>query len=289
MGTFMNELMVFSDIRLPVQRIVSLAPSITEILFYLGFGEHLVGVTRQCDYPRAIKEVPIVGSFLKPDIKRITELSPDIIIGLADLHKHLPEVINSGQINHVLLDYHSVSGVLDTMDVIAGLAEDTEKASEHVTFLRRRVNEIQMKTLRHAAVRTLFMMYDDPVYTPGCGSYQYDALKIAGAAQMPYNNTQYERITIEQVVEFDPEVIFACGRHRNEPPRKICPGCQAENPICLRIVDDIAIRPRWQETWAARRGRILALPCDWLCRAGPRLINGIEKISEILGRIDVER
>jgi iron complex transport system substrate-binding protein len=289
MGAFMNELMVFGDIRLPVRRIVSLAPSITEIIFYLGLGEHLAGVTRQCDYPRAVKEVPVVGSFLKPDIKRIMGLSPDIIVGLTDLHKHLPEVINSGQISHVLLDYHSVSGVLDTMDVIAGLAEDTETVSEHVAFLRRRVNEIQMKTLRHVAVRTLFMMSDDPVNTPGCGSYQYDALKIAGAAQISFNNAQYERITIEQVIEFDPEVIFACGRHRNEPPRKICLGCQAENPICLRIVDDISASPQWQETRAARSGRILALPCDWLCRAGPRLINGIEKISEILGRIDAER
>lgn len=281
----MTDVIINDEIRLPARRIVSLAPSVTEMSFYLGLGAKVVGVTAQCDYPRDVKEKSTIGSFLKPDSRRIARIAPDIIIGLGDLHKHLPEVIDSSRTGLILLDYHSVQGVLDAMEVIAGIAEDIKTASGRVASLRRRVNEIQTKANGHPAVRTLFIMYDDPVYTPGCGSYQYDALRIAGAAQMPYNNAQYERVTLEQVMEFDPEVIFACGRHRGETARKICPGCQAENPICLRIVDDIGDRPQWRETSAARNGRIIALPCDWLCRAGPRLIDGMERISEILGEI----
>lgn len=278
----MAELSIHGNIRMPARRIVSLAPSVTEMLFYLGMAGPVVGVTRQCDYPAAVREVETVGSFLKPDIEHIIGLSPDAVIGLHDLHKHLPEVIDSGRIGLILLAYHDVNGVLDAMEVVAGLAEDVEKASGLVASLRQRVGEVRKKVEGRPAVRTLFMMYDDPVYTPGCGSYQYDALKIAGAVQMPYNNGQYERVSVEQVVEFDPEVILACGHRRDEPPRRICPGCQAENPICLRIVDDIGIRLQWRETTAARNGRIIALPCDWLCRAGPRLIDGIEEISDIL-------
>ena len=281
----MTELTIHGDIRLPAHRIISLAPSVTEVLFHLGLGEYVVGVTKQCDYPEAAKEKSAIGSFLKPDIKRIIGLSPDVVIGLADLHQHLSQAVD---IPHILFDYHSVVGILDAMEVVAGIAEDVEIASAQVASLRRRVHEIQKKTDMYSTVRTLFMMYDDPVYIPGCGSYQYDALKIAGAAQMPYDNAQYERVTLEQVVEFDPEVVFACGHHRHEPPRNICPGCQAENPICLRIVDDIGIKPQWEKTTAARKGRIIALPCDWLCRAGPRLIDGMEKIAEILDGINAE-
>jgi iron complex transport system substrate-binding protein len=285
----MTELNVHDDIVLPARRIISLAPSITEILFFLGLGKHVAGVTSQCDFPDSAQRMNTVGSFLKPDIKRIDALSPDMIIGLKDLHEHIPAIIDSGHTGHIMFDYRSVAGVLDAMEVVAGIAEDIKTASELVASLRRRVRNLQMEMNGRPAVRTLFMMYDKPVYIPGCGSYQYDALKIAGALQMPYSNAQYERVTVEQLVDFDPEVIFACGHHRNEPPRKVCPGCQAENPICLRIVDDIGIRPQWRNTSVARNSRIIALPCDWLCRAGPRLVTGMEKIAQILTGINAGR
>lgn len=285
----MTELNVHDDIVLPAQRIISLAPSITEILFFLGLGKHVAGVTGQCDFPASAQRKNIVGSFLKPDIKCIDTLSPDMIIGLKDLHEHLPSMIDSGHTGYIMFDYRSVSGVLDAMEVVAGIAEDIKTASDRVASLRHRVRNLQIEASKRPAVRTLFMMYDEPVYTPGCGSYQYDALEIAGAAQMSYNNTQYERVTVEQVVDFNPEVVFACGRQRNEPPRKVCSGCQAENPICLRVVDDIATRPGWRDTTAAKNDRIIALPCDWLCRAGPRLVDGMEKIAQILNGINAGR
>lgn len=281
----LNDFTVHGVIPAPARRIISLAPSITEMVFYLGLGGSVVGVTRQCDYPEGVKNLQNIGSFIKPDTKRITGLSPDIIIGLSDLHKHMLEIIDPEKAGQVLLDYHDVRGVLDAMEIIAGLAVDVKVATELVAFLRHKVRAIRKNTDKSRAVKTLFMMHDDPIYTPGRGSYQYDALRIAGAVQMPYNNAQYERITLEQVVEFNPEVIFACGRHRDELPRKICPGCQAENPICQRIVDDIGERPQWKDTIAARTGRIIALPCDWLCRAGPRLVDGMERIAGILSDI----
>ena len=285
----MTELNIRDDITLPARRIISLAPSITEILFFLGLGKHVAGVTAQCDFPGSAQRKNTIGSFLKPDIKSIEALSPDMIIGLKDLHENIPDMVDSGYTGCIMFDYRSVSGVLDAMELVAGIAEDIKTASGRVASLRQRVRNVQTEVSARPAVRALFMMYDEPVYTPGCGSYQFDALKIAGAVQMPYNNAQYERVSVEQVIDFDPEVVFACGRHRDELPRKVCSGCQAENPICLRIVDDIGIRPGWRDTTAARNNRIIAMPCDWLCRAGPRLVDGIEKIAQILSGINAER
>jgi iron complex transport system substrate-binding protein len=281
----LSELTVHGVITVPARRIISLAPSITEMLFYLGLGDSVAGVTRQCDFPEYVGNISNIGSFIKPDTKRINGVSPDIIIGLSDLHKHLPEIIEPEKAGQILLNYHDVRGVLDAMEIIAGLAVDVEKTTELVASLRRRVSVIQKDSEKYRSVKTLFMMHDDPVYTPGRSSYQYDALRIAGAIQMPYNNAQYERITLEQVAEFNPEVVFACGRHRDEMPRKICPGCQAEDPICQRIVDDIGMKPQWRDTTASRKGRIVALPCDWLCRAGPRLVDGMERIAGILSDV----
>jgi len=277
----MSQFTVHGNMRAPASRIISLAPSITELLYYLGLGESVVGVTRQCDYPEAVKGVASIGSFLMPESKSLVELSPDIVVGLSDLHRHVPEAVDSGKSGVILLNYHSVLGVLGAMEALASLAGDTENTLGLVDSLRRRVVALQTRSKNRRGIKTLFMMHDDPVYTPGRDSFQYDALKIAGAVQMPYNNAQYERINLEQVVHFNPEVLIACGRHRGEKPRKICPDCQVEQPICQRVVDDIAEKPGWRETKAAATGRVVALPCHWICRPGPRLIDGMEQIEKI--------
>ena len=280
----MNEFSVHGDIRAPARRIVSLAPSITELLFYLGLGDSIIGVTRQCDYPASVRGINNIGSFLIPDTKRILELSPDTIIGFSALHQHIPEIIKNGQSGMLLFDYHSVQGVLDVMDVLASLAIEVKTALGLVTSLRQRVDALQTGNNNGSLVRTLFLITENPIMVPGRNSYQYDALQIAGAVQMPYNYAQYERVTLEEVVHFNPEIILACGRHRGEPPIKMCPDCQSSQPICQRVVDDIALKPKWKETTAASTGNIVAIPCHWLCRPGPRLIDGMESIAEVLQR-----
>jgi iron complex transport system substrate-binding protein len=279
----MSEFYIHGGIKAPLRRIISLAPSITEMLFYLGLGESVVGVTRQCDYPAAVSGIENVGSFLIPDTERILELSPDAVIGIKDLHGHLPKVLRDN-IGVILFDYHSVAGILDVMEAVSSLGGQPEAGLERAGSLRRRVEKIQTENSGEDPVRTLFLITESPLMLPARGSYHYDALRITGAAQVTNGYAQYERVTLEEVVYFDPEVILACGTNRGKPPRKMCPGCQSAEPPCQRIVDDIALKPGWKDTTAAQSGNIVALPCDWLCRAGPRLIDGMESIAGILRR-----
>lgn len=277
----MNEITRHGSIRAPARRIVSLAPSITEILFYLGMGESVVGVTRNCDYPAPANNLSKIGSFATPVVKTILELSPDVVIGLRDLHQYLAESVVSAKTGLMLLQYNDVPGVLDAMEAIASLAEDTRAGRERIALLRERTRKLELARTRHRGIRSCFVTFDDPIIIPGHGSYQYDALRMAGAIPMSDNTTQYESVTLEKVRHFNPEIIFACGRHRDEPPRTRCPECQATNPVCQRIVDDIAIKPGWKETSASITGHVIPMPCAWLCRPGPRLIDGIEAIARI--------
>ncbi len=275
-----NELSLYGNVKAPARRIVSLAPSITETLFYLGLGDNMVGVTQQCDYPPEVSRVAKIGSFAVPDMARIAALQPDVIVGLADLHQHLAKDAGNGGTPLLLLDHRTVAGILDAMDALASLAPDAAASTERVAALRQRLAALPKPPPE--PVRTLFVTFTNPIITPGKGSYQYDALSTAGAAQMTLSNGTYERVTLEEVIHYDPEVILACGRHRDQPARPVCPNCQAENPICQRCVEDIAAMPGWRETSAAKSGHLLAIPCDWLCRPGPRLIGGIEKIAGII-------
>jgi iron complex transport system substrate-binding protein len=278
----METFSVYGNIKAPAERIISLAPSITEMLFYLGMADSVVGVTRQCNYPPAVKEKETVGSFLVPDLERIAALEPDTIIGLANLHKHLPETVQTERSAVILLDYYRVREVLDVMEAAASLAEDKVKALELVASLRGRVDALDSGEPERWPVRTLFLISASPIMTPSRHSFQYDALKITGAKQITLGYTQYECVTPEEVAHFNPEIILSCGVHRGEPLTEMCPDCKSKEPVCRRIVEDLALRAPWRETEAAKQGNIMALPCHWLCRPGPRLINGIEEITRIL-------
>jgi iron complex transport system substrate-binding protein len=277
----MDAFSIHGNIKAPSQRIISLAPSITEMLFYLGMGSSVVGATRQCNYPEEVRNKEIIGSFLIPDTKRILKLSPDTIIGLSNLHKHMHEIIPKN-IGVILLDYHNVQDILDVMAVISSLALEPKAALAIVTSLKRRLNLLEKSRNRDGNMRTLFLINDSPIMIPAFNSYQYDALRVTGATQLANSHTQYERVTLEEVVYFDPEIILACGRHKGEPLPKMCPDCHSTQPICQRVVDDIALKPKWRETSAAATGNIIATPCHWLCRPGPRLIDGMESIFKIL-------
>lgn len=280
----MDAFSIHGNIRAPLRRIVSLAPSITEMLFYLGLGGQIVGVTRQCDYPAEVGGKEKVGSFLMPDTGRILEIAPDAVIGLGDLHRHLPETLKNGDTGVIIFDYHTVQDVLGVMEAVASLAAARETALGRVDALQKRVNALRQAGGLAEPVRTFFLISESPIMIPSRRSYQYDALRIAGAAQLSGGYTQYERVTLEEVVYFDPEIVLACGRHREEPPPRMCPDCHSTQPICQRIVEDIAEKPGWRETSAARTGNILPIPCHWLCRPGPRLVEGMESIAGILRR-----
>lgn len=281
---FMDAFSIHGQLKAPSRRIVSLAPSVTELLFYLGMGDSVVGVTRQCDYPEAAKSIENIGSFMVPDKERILALEPDIIIGIGDLHRHMPEFVKDKDIGVVLFDYFSVQGILDVMDAIASLAVDAKASLSLVASLRQRVEVLRNRDNGDNTVKTLFLISESPIMIPSRNSYQYDALQIAGALQIATGYTQYERVTLEEVVYFDPEIILACGRHRGQTLPKMCPDCHSKDPICRRIVDDIAFKLGWKETSAAKNGNINALPCHWLCRPGPRLVDGMEAVAGIIQR-----
>jgi len=87
----------------------------------------------------------------------------------------------------------------------------------------------------------------------------------------------YVKVYWDQIVEFDPEVILFCGVEKGQTPPPKCRGCAARNPICHRTVDDI-ITGDWDQITAVRENRVYPIPCHMICRPGPRLIDGMEKL-----------
>lgn len=265
-------------------RIVSLAPSHTEILFALGLGEQVVGVTANCDYPPEAAGKTRVGLFAEPDLARIISLQPSLVVASANLRlddSRREELQKAGILVRDFLP-RTVAELLQGMEEIAGLAGAGAAGRNLVASLRERTARLQEKMSRSGRPRVFFLMTEDPLTTPGPASCQYDALFLAGAGLLPARQeVSFLYLSWDEVVEYDPEIVIACGTAPGRAPRKRCPGCRLANPPCAREVSGLLSHPRLAGVTAVKKGRVFPVPCTWLCRPGPRLIDGIEKLSTL--------
>lgn len=259
------------------QRIVSLVPSFTEMLYFLGLEARLVGVTEHCDFPVEAKIKDKVGTFGRPWPARILPLKPDLVLADAAVHRAAAAELQNAGVEVMAFTPAGVDDILEVMDRIARVCAIEAAAGPVIDSLRERVERLSRESGRRKP-RVFRLMSADPLITPGPGSFQYDALQRAGARQMVFQGQDpYIKVLAERVREFDPEVILFCGVEKGQRPPPKCKGCVAKKPICQRTVDDIR-KEEWEQMTAFRENRVYPIPCHTICRPGPRLIDGMEKL-----------
>lgn len=262
-------------------RIVSLAPSHTEILFALGLGEQVTGVTEHCDYPPEVSGKVRIGPFARPDVAKIVSLQPNLVLACGKLHQAYIEELLSAGLN--VLDFfpRTLRELLDGMGTLTDIAGAGRTGRELVAVLTERLCRIKEKTMAFAKPRVFLIMFDRPVTTPGPLSCQYDALRLAGASLMAMDKElSFMFVPWERLIEFDPEIIISCGAPPGRPKMK-CPGCKVENPPCRRDVAVLMENPYLANTPAVKNKRVYPIPCHCLCRPGPRMFEGIEKLFNL--------
>jgi iron complex transport system substrate-binding protein len=266
------------------QRIVSLAPSITEMLVQLHLTDKLVGVTVQCQFSEVIGCAD-VGSFIAPEFDHIAALKPNLVVGLERTHRRLLAAVEA-EISPVLaVKTASVADILQGMDDLAVLVANSSETASVVTALRKRVADVSLQVSGRRPVRVVRISKDDPITVPTPCSHQYDALRLAGGAPLTVDGSDgepYAAITLDELRAFDPEVILSCGFSRGQPPKARCARCKRPRPQCQRMVEDIATWDGWQEISAVRNGWIYPVACHRLCRPGPSVVAGIELIASHL-------
>ena len=268
----------------PIEKMVSLAPSHTEILFALGLGEKVVGVTENCDYPPEVKDKKRIGFFAHPYLPQIISLRPDLVFTYGQVHKGCTEALQTAGITVVNFIPRTIEELLQGMELIAGINGEDKAGHELVSLLKEKVKKIKARTASFLRPRVFFLMSEEPLATPGSASCQYDTLYTAGAYPFPLaDEAPFALLSWEDVVRYDPEIIVACGRENHQPPKKRCPGCQRKIPLCSRNIEDIKSYPPLKKVKAVQTGRIYSLSCENICRPGPRLIEGLEKLSILFG------
>jgi len=277
----MKEVHLIGQVGMPAQRIVSLAPSLTETLFFLGLGSKVVGVTEQCNYPEEAREREKAGSFSHPNLQEIRRLKPDLILTLDHIHNRFRDEFQDYTVSVLVLNPKSVAGIFGGMEKMTQLAGEEERGRALVGSLSERVQMV-WKRLKSHPPRVLRLMMGESIGTPTRSSYQYDAIRLAGGNPLLIDYEKpYTSISLEEVLSFDPEVIISCGRKDEEEPRRRCSGCRMEKPSCLTVVEKIGNWEGWKTISAVKEGRVYPVPCEFLCRPGPRLVEGIEWMSEL--------
>lgn len=260
-----------------IQRIVSLVPSFTEILYFLGLEARLAGVTEHCDFPVEAKTKDKVGTFGWPLLSKILSLKPDLVLADAALHKKVADELQNAGVEVIAFSPASVGDIFLIMNEIVRICGVEAAVRPVIDSLRERADQLSRKSGRRRP-RVFRLMSTDPLITPGPGSFQYDALQTAGAQQMVFQTKDpYIKVLPEHIIEFDPEVVLFCGVEKGQTPPPRCKGCIAKRPICQRTVDDIRSK-EWEQITAFRENRVYPIACHTICRPGPRLIDGMEKL-----------
>jgi len=251
------------------QRIVSLTPALTEILFALELSHCVVGVTDSCDYPAEVKDCPHVACWFDPDLDKLMALKPDLVLGLQTAHKELKPKLESEGIRVVLVNPITVDDALSDMVRLGELLGARENSEILVANLRARlkaqdarVSAIPQKS-RITASRILDME-DDRFYVAGPLSFQYDIISRAGGQNVTGSIQEaYPKITLTQLREWDPQMLFSCGYDLNS-------------------IATITSKPEWQSLDAVRSGRVFVFDCGLTCRTGPRIVDMVEILYQTL-------
>ena len=245
-----------------VRRIVSLAPSSTEILYALGVGDRLVGVDQYSDWPPAAKKVPRVGSDLSPSVERILALAPDVVfIATSANARELPLELERLGIRVVISRVDKLDDLWRDIELSGDAVGAHDAATALVARLRARVAAVHARVAALPPPRALVVVWADPLTVVGGHSFVDDAIRAAGGNNIAGDSAQpYPQYSVERMLARAPEVIVV-GSHAGGP---------ALAPLTAH-----ASLP------AVRDGRVHAVDGDLLFRPGPRVVDGIELLARL--------
>jgi len=253
------------------EKIISLAPSNTEIIYALGLEGKLVGVTEYCNYPEAAKQKPMVGGFSTIDVEKVVEIEPDLVLA-ANIHKDevIPQLERLG-FTVLALDPETISEVLEAIGLIGQFTGKTEEASHLIAEMETRIKAVTDKTSDLAESqrpRVFYVLWHDPLMTAGSTTRIHELIEKAGGINIAQDLAEeYPKINLEEVIIANPQVIIAGSGH----------GSGHDAPFHFALTE-----PRLSEVEARLEGRIYEIDSDLTSRPCPRIVDGLEKLAEFI-------
>jgi iron complex transport system substrate-binding protein len=254
----------------PAQRVVSLAPSNTEILFAIGAGSQVVGREEFSDYPEAAKNVTSIGpAFEALNTELIVSLKPDLVLAA---QINTPEQVKAledlGLTVYYLSNPHTLEEMYDNLKIVAQLTGHEADADTLIETLKQRVIAVDEKMAPNSSRVSVFYELDstDPAkpFTAGKGTFITLLIERAGGHNIAADLDDYPQMSLEQIVAADPDMIILGDSMWGITPEMV------------------ASRPGWENLSAVKNGKVVPFDDNLVSRPGPRLVDGLEQLAKLL-------
>lgn len=257
------------------QRIISLAPSITEIIFSLGLGDRLVGVTRYCDFPPAAAKITKVGGYVDPNYEAIVGLKPDLVILLTS-HQDARSQLARMKVRTLTVPHNSISDIHEAIRLIGDACGKAREARALVDDLEKRTMAVALATKSKPRSKVLLCNFRDTesgqlagMYMAGQDGFYNEIIGLAGATNVCGNQpVAFPQISAEGVMQLNPDVIIDLISHNN-------PG--------KKTLDQI--KAQWGQLHsvaAVRKQQVYVIEGSHAMRPGPRYIEFLEEMARLL-------
>lgn len=252
----------------PAERIVSLSPHLTELLFAAGAGGRMVGALEHSDFPAAAKALPRIGSEAGIDVEALIALRPDLVVAWPNAGSaRTVERIESLGIPVFRSEPRALDDIARTLERLGALAGTSAVAQREARAFRARASRIEKKYAGRPRVRVFYQVWDRPLLTVNGEHVISKAMRLCGGenvfAGLPLLAPEIDR---EAVLRANPDVIVASGPQDQ--------------------------RPAWLDDWrafpglaAAARGHLFAIPPDLIQRHTPRILDGAEALCALLEQV----
>jgi iron complex transport system substrate-binding protein len=253
------------------QRIVSLAPSITEILFALGLDDRIVGVTDYCDYPEGAKTKPRVASYTTPNMEKLISIQPDIIFAESIHEKTVLPALQNLNLKVAVTAARSIDTVLYDIELIGKIADKQDAANDLTAELRKKIDAISQKTqgLTEAMrPRVLYVVWFEPIWSMGSNTYINDLIYAAGGLNIFADDFEESRIvSLESIITANPQVIIVTGMATSGDT----------------IYNAVKSETRLGNTEAMLNNRIYKVSdANIIERPGPRITLGLQELAQLI-------
>jgi len=257
-------------------RIVSTAPSVTEILFALGAGDQVVGDTLYCNYPEAAKSKPKIGGYATPSIELILALNPDLVFVNDTQTNVVAALRQTGRIDVITLHPDSVPGIYRSIQTIAEKIGMPERGTRLVQSIDNEIHQNTGRTNRAPKPKVLFVVGRTPgtvagLVVVGRGSYLNELIELAGGVNAATDVVvQYPRFSFEEVIRRDPDIILDMGHDHivTESERQV-------------------VKQVWQKYFflrAVRHDAVFPISGEYFVTPGPRVGEAVRELRRIFSR-----
>lgn len=251
-------------VKLPakVERVVSLAPNLTEIVFALDAGDRLAGVTEFCNYPDEAKNIAKIGDTMKPNLETIIALKPQLVlVSTASQIETFTARLSEQNIPVFVTNPDSLESVYSSIEKVGQALGKQEKASEVITQMKARVEKVERESEAAAPFRVFVQVSKEPLFTVGSKSYITDMIERAGAFSVTANISEaYPKLSKETALAAQPDVIILSDSPDNKEPNEV-----------------------FTNSPAVKNKRVYAINADLLSRPGPRMAEALEEIVKVVG------